>query len=96
MSHYFQVHNMVLDKFICYAMFTISYHLSPYNAITAPLTILTLSLFIFLTFIYFERKGGRKRGHKWEGEGERIPSRLRTVSTELGVKLRFTNCKIMA
>ena len=40
-------------------------------------------------FIYFERERGRER------EGERIPSKLHTVSAEPSVGLNLMNCEIM-
>ena len=42
-------------------------------------------------FIYFERERERER----EREGERIPSRVHTVSTEPDVEFDLMNCGIM-
>ena len=45
-------------------------------------------------FIYFERDSTSRGGA--EREGERIPSRLCTISTEPDVGLELTNPEIMA
>ena len=60
---------------------------------------------VFLSlWIYFERERerervpgrGRERGERErERERERIPSSLRTVSTEPDAGLELTNCEIM-
>ena len=52
--------------------------------------------FFFLMFILFilrERK--RERVRVGEGQRERIPSRLHSVSVEPDVRLKPTNCEIM-
>ena len=42
-------------------------------------------------FIYFEREGEHKRWREEKGERDRIPSRLRVVSTEPNVGLNLTH-----
>ena len=50
-------------------------------------------------FVYFERERERERASMSRGgterEGERIPSRLHTVSSVPDAELRFTNHEIM-
>ena len=57
----------------------------------------SLDLFILFKFIYFESEcgGGTEREGQRQREGERIPSRLHTVSTEPDAGLELTNREIM-
>ena len=58
-------------------------------------------LYFFFKFVYFERERDRQRERvgeeqrEREREGERIPSRLHTVSTQPDVGLYLMNHEIM-
>ena len=59
-----------------------------------------LSTLFFLMFVYFLREREREREReereeKGQIEEERIPSRLRAVSTEPDMGLKLTNCEVM-
>ena len=58
-----------------------------------PISFLSFFFFFWSLFIYFQREST-----SWVGtgrEGERILSKLRTVSTEPNTGLKLTNCEIM-
>ena len=51
---------------------------------------ISLLLFFFFKFIYFERKSAQER----QREKERISSRLHTVHAEPNMELKLTKCEI--
>ena len=52
---------------------------------------MTLNFFFLLSVIYFERERKRAGEGQRARETERIPSRLRTISTEPNMGLELTN-----
>ena len=67
------------------------------NFFTSALTsITTIKKKCFLMFILWEREREEEQGEgQREREGERIPSRLHTVTAEPDVGLETTNCEII-
>ena len=79
--------------------FFFSFPRSPLSFVFVSLKIVEVPVICFLKFIYlfWERERERERENRGGAgrEGERIPSRLHTVSTEPNVGLELTNCEIM-
>ena len=58
-----------------------------------PYFLFNLLMYLFILIEITSRRGDRERGR--EGERERSPSRLRTVSTEPDTRLKLMNREIV-